>query len=173
MNPKDLSLQLCPEHFICRIAAGTFLHAALNTVCGISPVFIFVPVVIFFYKPCDFFLQAFHIFLHQCKCLRVKFPFLRIVQFVFRSLDQIPEMRQAKSFALFKKLAEFFIFQIQVEKGIQISAIDFAEMIADIAVRRLFGDPCAKRGLRFMLCGCVFNRLDLPGAKSDISFASS
>ncbi len=36
MNPKDLSLQLCPEHFICRIAAGTFLHAALNTVCGIS-----------------------------------------------------------------------------------------------------------------------------------------
>ncbi len=37
------------------------------------------PVVIFFYKPCDFFLQAFHIFLHQCKCLRVKLLFLCIV----------------------------------------------------------------------------------------------
>ena len=64
-------------------------------------------------------------------------------------------MRQAKAFALFKKLAEFFIFQIQVEKGIQISAVDFTEMIADIAVCRLFGDPCTKRSLRFMFGGCI------------------
>ena len=116
MNPKDLSLQLCPEHFICRIAAGTFLHAALNTVCGISPVFIFVPVVIFFYKPCDFFFADVPYFPASVQMPSGKTPFSAYRLICFPQSQSDLRNEAGKSLCSLQKLAEFFIFRYRSKK---------------------------------------------------------
>lgn len=60
-----------------------------------------------------------------------------------------------KSLCSLQKAGGILHFSDTDRKGIQISAVDFTEMIADIAVCRLFGDPCTKRSLRFMFGGCI------------------
>ena len=93
-------------------------------------------------------MEPVEILLHQRKSFGIKLFFLVIGQFVLGCLDQITKVRQAESSAFFKKCSEFLIFLIQIEKSIQITAVDLMEMVADIAVGGLGGNPCAKRRFR-------------------------
>ena len=90
-------------------------------------------------------MEPVEIVLHHREGFGIKLFFLVIGQLVLGCLDQVAEVRQTESPAFFKKCAEFLIFLIQVEKSIQITAVDLMEMVADIAVGGLSGDPCAER----------------------------
>ncbi len=70
---------------------------------------------------------------HQCGHFWVKILLLRVRQLILRAFDQVPEMRQAKAFALCKGIAKFTVFAVQVKKGVQIPLIDLVKVAAYIA----------------------------------------
>lgn len=93
-----------------RVAATQFLHAALNGIFGIFPVGIFVFVIIFFNKPCNVFIDAVEIFLHQRKDGGIEFFFLFTGKLFVGTFAENFKVIEAESFGIFHLCTEIRIF---------------------------------------------------------------
>ena len=111
---------------------------------SIFPVRVLVSVIKFVDQPGDILLNPGQIFIHEPKGFTAEFFILLLVQMTGSGVCQNAEVMKAESFSLEDFPAEFFIFLIDVEKGIYVPLKSLVKILADITGMISFFTPDAE-----------------------------